>query len=86
MEARRPPNVVVDDDVLRRDIDSDDMRRVHPDLPLDDPKKRLVHQQCCDLRAYGTIRHSLPDFTPPGGLAARLHPAARAQVMSDGWT
>lgn len=65
MEAR-PPNVVVDDDVVRRDIDSDDMRRVHPDLPLDDPKKRMAHQQCCDLMAYRSIRNAFPGFTPPG--------------------
>lgn len=64
----RPPNlhyVHVDDTGIRHDINSDDMRRVHPDLPKT-CEGRLKHVRSCDERAYQTIRDQFPCFTPPG--------------------
>ena len=67
--APRPPSIAVDDDApLRRDVDSVDMRRVHPDLPVDaTPDDRNAHQRACDARAYERIRARFPAFRPPGG-------------------
>ena len=63
-----PPPLVVDDDAgVRRDVCSADVRRVHPDLPLNGtPEDRLWHQRACDARAYALIRARFPDFLPPG--------------------
>lgn len=65
----RPPALVVDEDAdVRRDVCSVDVRRVHPDLPLDGtPEDRLAHQRACDARAYALIRARFPGFSPPGG-------------------
>ena len=62
----RPPPVTVDDrHPLRSDTDSDEMRRVHPDLP-GDPRARLLHQERCDWAAYRRISERFPSLTPPG--------------------
>lgn len=58
------PVLNMDQAHYHHDIHSDDMRRVHPDLPLS-PLLRLQHQQRCDARAYRAIRETFPRFTPP---------------------
>ncbi len=53
-------------DEIRHDICSDDMRRVHPDLPSGGtPKEREFHMIKCDLRAYSFVRERFPALTPP---------------------
>jgi hypothetical protein len=47
----RPPPVRVDDEEMRHDVRSEDMRRVHPDLPAS-PHGRLRHVAQCDAVAY----------------------------------
>ena len=64
MPQNPPAPIAVDDDVFRRDIDSDEMRSVHPDLP-NSPKKRILHQHLCDLQAYERIRSKYPMLRPP---------------------
>jgi hypothetical protein len=55
-----------DEDGIRHDIRSDDMRRVHPDLPSHGtPTERDFHLLKCDLRAYSTVRRRFPLLTPP---------------------
>jgi hypothetical protein len=61
----RPPPLAVADEGIRRDVDSDDVRRVHPDLPPSSADARFSHLCACDERAYATIRDRLPHFTPP---------------------
>lgn len=65
----RPAPLVIDDDAgVRRDVCCDDVRRVHPDLPVDaSPADRLAYLRRCDARAYACIRARFPAFTPPGG-------------------
>jgi len=58
------PCIKVDDNHFRHDIVSDDVKRVHPDLP-DTPEKRLAHQHKCDVEAYDTIKKDFPLFLPP---------------------
>lgn len=60
----RPAPIVTDDEVVRRDIDSDDMRRVHPDLPST-TEGRLQHVIECDWNAYQSITATHPLFFPP---------------------
>ena len=65
--GHRPPPIVTDDNLVRRDILSDDVRRVHPDLMVDGTaEERREHQHRCDLRAYERIRHLYPLWMPPG--------------------
>jgi hypothetical protein len=52
----RPPPLVVDDDHFRHDIDSDDVRRVYPDLPTGDARERLLFLERCDMRAFEAQR------------------------------
>lgn len=62
----RPPCLQVEDDVFRHDILSADVRRVHPDLPLQGtPQDRHDHIRRCDMLAYSNIRDHFPGFTPP---------------------
>ena len=56
--------VTVDDEFFRHDICNDDVRRVYPHLPST-PQSRLVYVIECDRRAYETIKHEYPEFTPP---------------------
>ena len=71
MATGRPPfpavTIEVDDDApVRRDVCSDEMRAVHPDLPAS-PRARLAHQRRCDVLAYETeLAARYPGFTPPG--------------------
>ena len=59
------PTVVVDDDApLRQDIDSDEARLAHPDLP-DSPRARNRYLQARDRDAYATIRARVPGMVPP---------------------
>lgn len=62
-----PVTVEIDDDApVRRDVCSDEMRAVHPDLPAS-PRARLQHQRRCDVRAYNAeLSDRYPEFTPPG--------------------
>lgn len=64
------PEVKVNNDntngKIRRDIDSDDMRRVHPEVTRQKtPQELRAHLARCDAKAYETIRHQFPQFTPP---------------------
>lgn len=62
----RPSPLRVNDDApLRRDTDSEDMRRIFPDLPSTAHDRNVLLSQC-DRLAYDTIRHDFPQFTPPG--------------------
>lgn len=65
--TRRPPPLRVDDDApVRRDVDSDDVRRVHPELSnLKASSARHAHLQACDERAYERVRTRFPLLTPP---------------------
>ena len=54
-----------DDDDMRHDINSDDMRDVHPDLPMGGAVDRLAHLERCDMEAFESIRESFPEFLPP---------------------
>jgi hypothetical protein len=49
----------------RRDVDSDEMRRVHPDLPQTSSSDRLAHLHRCDDAAYEAVRDRFPLLTPP---------------------
>lgn len=62
-----PSPVLVDDDApLRRDTDSDDVRRVYPDLPTSgDTLARNRYAARRDWDAYVSIRDRFPAFTPP---------------------
>lgn len=60
----RPPTVHVGGERVRRDVDSEDVRRVHPDLPST-PAARLAHQAACDAAAYEQVRERFPALTPP---------------------
>ena len=60
----RPRPVCVDDDgAVRHDIHSEDMRRVHPDLPST-VEGRQRHVARCDDAAYARERASLPPEPP----------------------
>lgn len=61
-----PPPLEVDDDApVRRDVDSDDVRRVHPDLPEGDADARRAHQARCDADAYERERCTATLVPPP---------------------
>jgi hypothetical protein len=67
----RPPNIQVNDEQVRHDINSDDIRRIFPDLPVHEDfrigaKMRIQYLKEKDLDAYNTIRDNFPDFRPPG--------------------
>lgn len=60
--------IELDEDHFHHDILSDDVQRVHPELPsLGSAQQRYAHQHECDVRAYNTIKQRFPGFTPPGG-------------------
>lgn len=60
--------VEVNDEHFHQDILSDDVKRVHPDLPLNGtPEERREYQHRRDMDAYCTIKSSFPLFTPPSG-------------------
>ena len=59
---RRPPPVRVDDGDVRRDVDSDDVRRVYPRLPAT-PAECNAMLRALDLDAY---RATPSAFPPPG--------------------
>ena len=56
--------LTVDDDTIRHDINSDDVRRVYPDLPST-PVERLGFLKDCDRQAYERIRNQYPLLRPP---------------------
>lgn len=61
----RPPPVLIDDAddaPIRHDINSEDIRRTYPDLPIGGDRNSFV--SLCDIHAYKTIRHLFPDFRP----------------------
>lgn len=62
----RPTPLVIDDDApCRRDVDSDDVRRVFPELsPSRGNGNALLHE--CDMHAYRFIQATYPKFLPPG--------------------
>jgi len=60
--------LLIDDDEndkVRRDINSEEMRSVHPDLPTGVVVDRVTHLIRCDQEAYETIRDKFPGFVPP---------------------
>ena len=60
------PYITVEEDApVRRDVDSDDVRRTHPELPCS-YQERIRYLMSLDLEAYAEIKHQFPDFTPPG--------------------
>ena len=62
-----PPPLVVDDESrVRRDIESDDVRRTFPDMPVQcTSAQRNAFLSRLDQRAYDSIRGTTPGFTPP---------------------
>jgi hypothetical protein len=61
--------IEVNDEHFHQDILSDDVKRVHPDLPLNGtPEERREYQHRRDMDAYRTIKSSFPRFTPPSGI------------------
>ena len=65
-EMRDSLRVQVEDHSVRRDYISDDMRRVHPNLPVDGSSNdRAVYLTNCDNTAYLSICKQFPHFTPP---------------------
>lgn len=60
----RPPTLFIPPHRLRHDIDSEEMRRVHFDLPST-AQGRISHLQQCDMKAYNEIKDSFPGLTPP---------------------
>lgn len=77
----RPPPVKVDDAGVRHDVLSDDVRRVHPDLPST-PAARNAHLARCDAKAYASIRARFPDFTPPHQTASTWSSSSSAVAPS----
>lgn len=81
----RPVELVVADDAgIRRDIDSDDVKRAFPGLPSVDAQARLRYQAARDVAAYETIRHVFPRFVPPcmrGGEGGRRAPEKMSRVV-----
>lgn len=66
MPRRRPPPLAVADDApLRRDVDSDTVRAVYPDLPAT-ARARNAYLAARDWRAYRAVAGRFPGFTPPG--------------------
>lgn len=63
--------VVVDDDVLRRDVDSDDVRAVFPGVEHMTAAERNERLFKNDMDAYDTIRDEYPDFKPPTATARK---------------
>ena len=81
---RRPPPVQVDDSLdspVRRDIDSEDVRRVHPDLPRECARLRAEYVLACDRRALE--REWCVAFAPPRRAAspAAAQDAATSAVV-----
>lgn len=61
---------VADDAPVRRDVDSEDMRRVHPEISsASTPDERNAHLWKCDALAYASVKKHFPALTPPS------HPA-----------
>ena len=62
-----PPPILIDDDHdhVRHDIHSDDMRRVHPCLPLTNNKARMQYFLARDALAYLGIHRDFPELMPP---------------------
>lgn len=62
---RPPPLEDVGADSVRSDLKSEDMLRVHPDLPSNTPAARHMHLKTCDMLAYRRIQGDYPDLLPP---------------------
>ena len=71
MRATPPPSVRVyvndhDDEPVRRDWVSDDVKRVHPEVRPDwTLEQRNAHARMCDWQAYQSIRARFPRLLPP---------------------
>ena len=63
---------------FRTDLDSDDVRRVHPNLP-ETPFGRLQYLRACDWEAYESIRDKYPNFSPPGYVKTLLRSSPKSQ-------
>ena len=69
----RPPPISIDDEEIRSDIKSDDVRKVYPDLPIsfswsnhcEIVKSRQQYLIMKDELAFQTIKKSYPKFQPP---------------------
>jgi hypothetical protein len=76
----RPPPIIVDDDLIRHDIDSDTVHSVYPDLPRSQTwsqtmsNRRLRFMMKQDMKAYRMISKKYPLFTPPGVMANKRPP------------
>lgn len=72
----RPPPIAVDDDKIRHDIDSDDVRTVCPDLPSD-ADQRNEYVAMCDQAAFEKIRERFPELRPPSDSRQPAPPKAK---------
>ena len=81
---RPPPLEHIDSDVIRSDLKSEDVRRVHPDLPVTTSTDRHRHLKECDMLAYDRIRDSYPDLLPPwvGGNGRKGTPSSSSSSSS----
>lgn len=73
--SRPPPITVDDDDRVRRDFVSADIRRTFPDIPPPDSSVTVRNSflQSLDERAYKTIHTTFPMFTPPRLVNPKVH-------------
>jgi|TARA_E500000178_G_scaffold355112_1_gene426526 hypothetical protein len=64
-DVERPPALVINDDApVRRDINSEDMNRIHPEVKrMKTATERNDHLHKCDEYAYKTLSNI--DFLPP---------------------
>ena len=68
-----PLSVTVDEDVIRRDIDSVEIRATYPELAAqhmmgharEDVRRRIAFCKRLDEKAYDGIKESYPKLTPP---------------------
>ena len=79
--APPPPLVVDDDHPVRRDVCSETVRRVYPDLPVHGTARdRQNYLDELDRRAYEEIRHVFPSLKPSS--ASRSPEAQHARTSS----
>ena len=59
--------IVPDSAPMRRDINSDEMRRIHPEITETlTHAEKVAHMKLCDQVAYEDIRNEYPNLLPPG--------------------
>tara|TARA_A100001015_G_C14939254_1_gene691846 strand:+ start:713 stop:937 length:225 start_codon:yes stop_codon:yes gene_type:complete len=70
----RPPDIIAnDDDHIRSDLDSECVRNVYQNLPVEKTwknhceyvKLRKEYLRENDIKAYQLIKNKFPKFTPP---------------------